>query len=68
MRYTHTGRNDMKQPHTKPTWAEIRGLSMVMFHTAGVTDERARAAVLQTKLKALAIVEAYREARQLTPS
>ena len=37
----------------KPTWAEVRGLSLVMFHTAGVTDERNRIAAHEEKQIAL---------------
>ena len=34
----------MKQPTTKPTWAEIRSLSGAMFHSARITEKRNRKA------------------------
>ena len=34
----------MKQPNTKPTWAEIRSLSGVMFHSAWIADRHNRKA------------------------
>lgn len=46
----------------KPTWAEIRGLSLVMTHTAGVTDECNRAVATEEKREALNAADIARKA------